>query len=98
MRVTYHPRAQTELIEAGKYYSARNPKIGGEFLDAIDAAASTVGKDPQRNREIEPGVRRYLLPRFPYALYYEILPDRVRILAVKHHSRDESYWRGRLER
>lgn len=97
MRVTWHPLARAELIEAARFYSARNPQLGSDFLDGMDAAALTVGEDPLRHREIEPGVRRYHAPRFPYALYYEILPDRVRILAAKHHSRDEGFWRGRQE-
>jgi hypothetical protein len=36
------------------------------------------------------------MPRFPYAIYYRVLPDHVRILAFKHHSRHPDYWRYRL--
>ncbi len=97
MRVTWHPLARAEMIDAAKFYSARNPQIGAEFLDAVDSSVRTVGEDPRRHCEIESGVRRCLMRRFPYALHYEILPDRLRILAVKHHSRDNDFWRGRQE-
>ena len=36
------------------------------------------------------------MPRFPYAIYYRLLPDDLRILAFKHHSRHPDYWRYRL--
>lgn len=36
------------------------------------------------------------MPRFPYAIYYRILSDQLRILAFKHHSRHPDYWRYRL--
>ena len=97
MRVTWHPLARAEMMDAAQFYSARDPKIGAEFLDAVDAAGGIVGEDPHRHGEIESGVRRCLVRRFPYALHYEILTDRVRILAVKHHSRDNDFWRGRQE-
>lgn len=95
MRVTWHPLARAEMMDAAKFYSARNPQVGAEFLDAVDVAARTVSEDPRRNREIESGVRRCLMRRFPYALHYDILPDRVRILAVKHHSQDQDFSRER---
>ena len=33
----------------------------------------------------EPGVREFILTRYPYVLVYEILDEEVRILAVFHH-------------
>ena len=36
------------------------------------------------------------MPRFPYAIYYRVLPDQLRVLAFKHHSRHPDYWRYRL--
>jgi hypothetical protein len=51
---------------------------------------------PERWSIIEAGVRRYLMPRFPFAVYYRVWPDHLRILAFKHHSRDPDYWRYRL--
>ena len=97
MRVTWHPLARAEMIDAAKFYSARDPRVGAEFLNAMDAAALTVGEDPRRNRELGSGVRRSLVKRFPYALHYDILPDRLRILAVKHHSQDKDFSRERQQ-
>jgi len=36
------------------------------------------------------------MPRFPYAIYYRVLPDHLRILAYKHHSRHPNHWRYRI--
>lgn len=45
---------------------------------------------------IDGDVRHYLMPRFPYAIYYRVLPDHIRILAFKCHRRKPDYWRERL--
>jgi hypothetical protein len=42
---------------------------------------------PERWTIIEEGVRSYSMPRFPYAVYYRDFPERLGILAFKHHRR-----------
>jgi len=96
MRLIYHPDAEAELIEAGQYYERRVATLGAQFLDDVDRAVSIILDAPERWRIIEEDVRSYLMPRFPFAIYYRTLPDGVRILAFKHHSRHPDYWRDRI--
>jgi toxin ParE1/3/4 len=96
MRLIYHPDAETELIEAAQFYERRVPTLGSQFLDAAEHAALIVQEAPERWSIIEADVRRYLMRRFPYAIYYRVLPDHLRILAFKHHSRHPDYWRDRI--
>lgn len=92
MRLIYHPEAEAELVDAAEYYERRLKGLGAEFLDAIDSAVEVVISDPLRHAPCGHGIKRYLMPRFPYALYYRPLSGEIRILAVKHHSRHPDYW------
>jgi toxin ParE1/3/4 len=96
MRIIHHPDADAELIDAARFYETKVPGLGAEFLDAIDAAVGAILQAPERWRIIAADVRRYLTPRFPYAIYYRVLPGELRILAFKHHSRHPDHWRSRL--
>ena len=98
MRVIHHPDAEAELTEAARFYEDRMPTLGAQFLDAIDQAVAVVVSAPGRWPLIEADVRRFLLRRFPFAIYYRVLPDHLRILAVKHHRRHPRYWHCRLEK
>ena len=42
--------------------------------------------------EIIPGVRRTLLPRFPYGVFYTVKNDLVHVLAVIHNARNPRRW------
>jgi len=95
MRVTYHHAAEAELIETAQFYEHRLSGLGVEFLNAIDQAIAVIVESPERWRVIEKDVQRYLMPRFPFAIYYRMLSDHVRILVIKHHSRHPNYGRGR---
>ena len=96
MRLNYHPDAEAELIEAAQFYERRVSTLGVQFLDAVDQAMGIIISAPDRWSIIEADIRHYLVPRFPYAIYYRVFAEEVRILAVKHHSRHPDYWRHRL--
>ena len=96
MRLIYHPDAETELIEAARYYESRVATLGVQFLDDAERAVCIILETPQRWRIIQEDVRSYLMPRFPYAIYYREIADRIHILAFKHHSRHPAYWRYRI--
>jgi len=96
MRLIYHPDAESELIEAARYYESRVATLGVQFLNETDRAVAMILDAPERWRIIEEGVRSYSMARFPYAVYYRDFPDRLHILAFKHHRRHPGYWRYRI--
>ena len=88
MNVEIIPLAQEDIADAARYYQLQRSGLETEFLAKVDAAISTVASTPLRFEQIRPGIRRCLLERFPYGIYYR-LPDAdtVRIIVVRHHSR-----------
>ncbi len=50
---------------------------------------------PELHPELENGVRRCLVRRFPYAIYYKVEAARIVVIAVIHTSRDSSRWQDR---
>ena len=96
MRLIYHPDAEAELNESVQFYELRLPHLGEQNLDAFESAIREIQNSPRQWRVVESDVRLYLLPKFPYAIYFRVCPDQIRILAVKHHSRHPDYWRTRL--
>ena len=96
MRLTYHPDAEGELIEAARYYESRVTSLGVQFLAEADRAVLVILVAPERWKALDDDVRSYLMTRFPYSVYYRVHPGRIHILAFKHHSRHPDYWRYRI--
>lgn len=96
MRVIYHPEAEAELNSAARYYEEQVPELGQTFLDAAERAVELIVRSPTMYRIVESDIRLCLMERFPYAIYYRVLSDQIRILVWKHHSRDPEYWKARL--
>jgi toxin ParE1/3/4 len=96
MRLTYHPEAEAELIEAAEFYEWRSAKLGEHFLREFDAAIAEVQTHPLLWAAVEGDLRCYTIRRFPFSPYYRVLEDELRVLVVMHHSRHPDYWRHRL--
>jgi toxin ParE1/3/4 len=96
MRLTYHPEAESELIEAAGFYEGRCRGLGERFLREFDAAVAEIQSSPDRWAVVEGDFRCYTMKRFPFGVYYRAGGDELHILVVKHHSRHPDYWRHRL--
>lgn len=93
--VHFDPRAEAEARSAYLWYLERSPLAAERFQVALEQAVYAVGESPLRYPEIDPGVRRRLLPgRFPYGLIYRIRDQVVEVIAVMHLHRRPGYWRS----
>jgi plasmid stabilization system protein ParE len=88
--------AQRELDDAVAWYNEQAAGSGQEFLDELDRVARRAVTFPMSCPEIEPGLRRCLLARFPYGLIYGVDGETLVVVAVAHLHREPRYWVGRI--
>jgi len=96
MRIRFLEAAQREVDAAVAWYNEREEDLGRDFLDELDRVVRRIKSFPQASSEIEPGIRRCLLARFPYGLIYGIDEDLIIVIAVSHLHRQPRYWMDRL--
>jgi plasmid stabilization system protein ParE len=88
--------AQRELDDAVAWYNEQAAGLGQEFLDELDRVVRRAVTFPMSCPEIEPGVRRCLLARFPYGLIYGVDGETLVVVAVAHLHREPRYWVDRI--
>lgn len=91
------PRAEAELFDAALWYENEREGLGQAFEEDFDRLVSRMRRAPQQFPEIEPQVRRALLHRFPYAVFFIIEEEAVVALAILHQRRSPDSWRGRTK-
>ena len=96
MTFEFHPEAEVELIEAAAYYERHVPGLGERFQSEIRRVVDLLVSQPQIGAPVDSDLRKFVLPRFPFALYYSITADVLRIEVVAHHSRRPGYWKDRI--
>ena len=92
----YHEGAETEYFEAISYYARIEANLGLSFVTEVESAIERARQFPAAYGRIGASLRHVATHRFPYAVIYEVLEDRIFIWAVAHTSRKPGYWRERM--
>ncbi len=91
MFVSYHPAVADELIAVAEYYERIQPGLGYAFRDQYQHTIARIVAAPSRSGQIFPGIRGVPLRRFPYWVLYRVEADLIRIIVLRHRSRDIRY-------
>lgn len=82
------PEAESDVLDAYRWYEERTEGLGSEFLRAVDACLAFIKRNPLAYRQVHKDVRRALLRKFPYGLFYVVESDEIVVLACFHVRRD----------
>jgi len=97
MKVRFLDGAQVDMEVAANFYEERG-NLGSAFLAELQAAMDRILQYPLGWAEIDPGLRRCQLNRFPYGILYEIRGDTLSVVQVLDLRRDPKSWRSRLKK
>lgn len=84
--IVIEPQASLEIEEAAIWYETQRSGLGVEFVLETDFAIDRIQENPKLYIQIYRGIRRVLLHRFPYAIYFIANDKEIRILAVLHQA------------
>lgn len=93
MKVIYSEQFQAELCCVTGRYSAEDKPLGRRFVQTVENAALDIQADPLRWRMFDGRVRRCLVPRFPYIIYYLVEDDLLYFGALLHSARHPEAYR-----
>ena len=88
--------AVQDLALAERWYLNAAPHVLTSFEHEIDRALRLISERPELYQTVESTVRRALVQKFPFSVFYQILPEWIEVIAVVHHSRDPRTWQRRV--
>lgn len=91
------PLAEADIDEAHAWYAARSPEAVARFLDTVELTLAAIRQRPESFVQVYGTLRRALLPRYPFGVYFHAEPDRIRVVAVAHSRRHPRRWMRRGE-
>ena len=97
MRIEILPEARDDLIAEFRFYERQAPGLGSHFRESVlkdvDSLVVHGGVHPKVF-----GYHRSLSKRFPFAIYYRIEANVVRVRAILDCRRNPSWIRRRVRR
>lgn len=96
MNVRFLAPAEIEMFEAAAYYELQVPTLGENFLDIIENAIDGIVEHSETCPEINKGIRKLVVRRFPFSILYQIFNNEIIVVAIMHHKQKPRYWVNRL--
>jgi toxin ParE1/3/4 len=86
------PRAENDIRSAYEWYESQRRGLGEEFLAAVRQRLEQVQEFPEAHTTVYRNVRRAVVSRFPYLIFYVARSESTTVLAVLHHARNPAVW------
>ncbi|WP_413200900.1 type II toxin-antitoxin system RelE/ParE family toxin [Nostoc piscinale] len=93
--LVFRPEVRDELDEAYSWYENQQAGLGDEFLECVDDLLNRICQMPESYAVVCNDIRRAILQRFPYAIYYRIVSSRIIVIAIFHGRRNPTIWQKR---
>jgi len=94
-QIVIHPEAELDLADAYEWYDEQRSGLGEELLLSIEVTLEAIRENPEQFPVVHKDVRRALIRRFPYGVFYLVEKEVVVVLAIFHARRDPKHWQSR---
>jgi plasmid stabilization system protein ParE len=92
--VVLTPEAAAEFDKAADWYE-QQAGLGSAFTAAVRTVLDRIGGTSLLHQVVFRDIRRGVVRRFPFSVFYRVDADRVTVIAVFDNRRDPSIWQGR---
>ncbi len=92
------PRASAEIRVAAAWYDEQRRGLSIEFLHALDQTFDQIAEHPASFPAVRGPVRRALVMRFPYGVFFAEEADGIVVLSIQHTRRNPQRWPSRPAR
>ncbi len=89
--------AEKDFESSYKYYEAESPKVAEKFLKTVDKQIERISKNPDSYPVVHKDIRKSVIKRFPFLIYFQIKLAIIQIIGIFHTSRNPEIWKKRIE-
>jgi plasmid stabilization system protein ParE len=84
--------AEIDFDKSYEYYYKENPNIAKSFFNRINLSLENLKENPTIFPDVYKGLRKYVVKKFPFVIYYQIEGTVVKVVAIFHTSRNPKIW------
>jgi toxin ParE1/3/4 len=88
--------AEQDIADAVAWYDRNLVGLGARFILSLEVALNHIRRASEAATEAYPGVRRVVVRRFPYGMFYRSDSNRIVVIAVYHSKRNPRGWLSRV--
>ena len=94
-RLFVRQSAKADVVAAFHWYDSHRGGLGDAFADEVSRTYTAIEERPEQFPVMLNDIRMALIRRFPYVVYFVILPRHISVVAVIHGHRNPQVWQRR---
>jgi toxin ParE1/3/4 len=88
--------AEVDFDKSYEYYYEDSPKVADTFFKRINLGFENIKQNPNSFPIAHKDVRKYVVEKFPFVIYYRIVDTVIQVIAIFHTSRNPEIWNERI--
>ena len=88
LRLIVRRDAEADVAAGYGWYEEQREGLGAEFVEEISATVDAIEEEPLRFPKTFRELRRALVHRFPYGVFFVVRPQAIVVVAVMHLARN----------
>ena len=96
-RLRLTPEAELDVDGTHLWYHRQAPVLAVDFLASVDTCLASIQRQPEACALVDRTMRRALVRRFPYAVFYEVGSTEIMVYGVRHCARNPREWQRRRD-
>jgi plasmid stabilization system protein ParE len=94
-RLIVLPFAEIDIKETVSYFSSVRDDLDHDFIEAIDSSFQEILSNPEAFPIAKYDIRKFVMVKFPFCIYFIERREAVYILSVFHDKRNPREWQKR---
>ena len=94
-RLIINSFAELDLKLAKEWYDLQQNKLGEEFILEVEEVFIRIEKSPKQFPKALKNIRKAVVHRFPFSIYFSLIGEKIIVFAVFHNSRNPIIWKKR---
>jgi plasmid stabilization system protein ParE len=94
-KIELSDEAEADFDNSYEYYANQSIKLADSFYHYINDCLLQIGRNPIAYQTIFKEIRKFVVKKFPFVVYYQIIEMKVRVIAIFHNSRNPIIWQER---
>ena len=96
-KIVLSDEAEKDFDSSYEYYACDNKIVADNFFKQLNNSLETISQNPLGFQKTYKNVRRYVMRKFPFVIYYQISNIEIRVIAIFHTSRNPKIWKKRFD-
>jgi len=85
--------AEADFDNSYEYYAEQSPNLADSFYLSINQGFQNITNTPEGFQKIFMDIRRYVVNKFPFVIYYRVQSFSIQVIAIFHTSQSPQIWK-----